>query len=384
MKSSIRRGSLVLLSALLFMLTLGVTPAYAAGELDLYTKLSSIAVAPGDSVSYSIDVINDTADIQTNRITVSGLPEDWNYTLQSSSYSVERISVRPDRSELVTLRVEVPYLVEKGTYPFSVDLDGMSKLPLSITVTEEGVSSTALSVEQPNLQGHVNSNFSFSATLENQTADAQNYSLRAAAEPGWRVEFKVSGDNVAAVQVESFESERVTIDVTPPQQVEAGTYKIPIQAVTNETSAETELEVVITGTYALEVTTANETLSTDITAGGERTLDLRIKNTGTADLRDINLSSVKPTNWDITFEPAVIEELAAGETAEVQAVIKADKASIAGDYVANITARTSETSHTAVFRISVETSMLWGWIGVLIIAVVIGGVYYLIRRYGRR
>src|SRR5690606_27007439 len=108
------------------------------------------------------------------------------------------------------------------------------------------------------------------------------------------------------------------------------------------------------------------------------------KNTGTADLRDINLSSVKPTNWDITFEPAVIEELAAGETAEVQAVIKADKASIAGDYVANITARTSETSHTAVFRISVETSMLWGWIGVLIIAVVIGGVYYLIRRYGRR
>jgi len=37
-----------------------------------------------------------------------------------------------------------------------------------------------------------------------------------------------------------------------------------------------------------------------------------------------------------------------------------------------------------VFRITVETSMLWGLIGVLIILVVIGGIYYLIRKYGRR
>jgi len=167
--------------------------------------------------------------------------------------------------------------------------------------------------------------------------------------------------------------------------VEAGTYKIPIRAITNETTvAETELEVVVTGTYNVQVSTSDERLSTKLTAGGQRTINLVVKNTGTVDLRNINLSSTKPTNWDVTFEPAVIESLGPGETANVQAVIKADKGSIAGDYVAGITARTSETSHNITLRITVETSMLWGWIGILIILVVIGGVYYLIRKYGRR
>jgi|HigsolmetaAR203D_1030402.scaffolds.fasta_scaffold00015_88 uncharacterized membrane protein len=385
MKKTMKKGSLVLLSALLFMLTLGVSPVYAAGELDLYTKMSSVAVTPGDSVSYTIEVINNTSQIQTNRISVSGLPDNWKHTLQSGTYTVERISVKPEASENLTLKVEVPYLVEKGVYSFSVDLDGINKLPLQITVTEEGVASAELTVQQPNLQGHADSSFTFSATLENQSPDTQNYSLRAVTEPGWRVEFKVSGNSVAAVQVESGKSERVTVDVKPPQGVEAGTYKIPIRAITNETTvAETELEVVVTGTYNVQVSTSDERLSTKLTAGGQRTINLVVKNTGTVDLRNINLSSTKPTNWDVTFEPAVIESLGPGETANVQAVIKADKGSIAGDYVAGITARTSETSHNITLRITVETSMLWGWIGILIILVVIGGVYYLIRKYGRR
>lgn len=384
MKDKIKRGSLVLLSTLLFMLTLGVTPVYAAAELDLYTKFASIAVTPGEKISYSIEVINNTSSVQTNTISVAGLPQDWTYTLQSGSYSIDRISVKPNSSETLNLRVEVPYLVDRGTYNFNVQVDGVNKLPLTVTVTEQGIYSTDLTVDQPNLQGHSDSDFTFTAKLENQSADEQTYALQAATDPGWRVEFRVSGNSVTSVQVDPFATETIAVKVTPPTEVEAGTYKIPIRAVNNETSVEQELEVVITGTYDLQVTTASGVLSTNITAGGQKTIDLVIKNTGTADLSDINLSSVSPTNWEVTFEPAVIDHLPAGESVNVQAVIKADKASIAGDYIASITARTSEASDTATFRITVETSMLWGWIGVLIIAVVIGGIYYLIRKYGRR
>ncbi len=384
MKATLKKGLVMWLTALLLMLTLGVMPAYAAGELDLYTKHASIAVTPGEKISYSLEVINNTSSIQTGRLSVSGLPSDWTYSLQSSSYSIDRISVKPESTETITLRVEVPYLVDKGTYSFNVNVDGISKLPLTITVTEQGIYSTELTVDQPNLQGHAKSNFNFSAKLENQSADTQNYALQYTAEPGWRVEFKVSGDSVTAVQVDPFASQTISINVTPPDQVEAGTYKIPIRAVNNDTSVETELEVVITGSYALKLSTPSGVLSADITAGGEKKLDLTVQNTGTIELKNINLSSVSPTNWEVTFEPAVIESLPAGETVNVQAIVKADKASIAGDYVASITARTSETSDSAVFRITVETSMLWGLIGVLIILVVIGGIYYLIRKYGRR
>jgi uncharacterized membrane protein len=32
----------------------------------------------------------------------------------------------------------------------------------------------------------------------------------------------------------------------------------------------------------------------------------------------------------------------------------------------------------------VKTPMLWGWVGVLIIFIALGSVYYLFRKFGRR
>ena len=55
-----------------------------------------------------------------------------------------------------------------------------------------------------------------------------------------------------------------------------------------------------------------------------------------------------------------------------------------GDYVATMEARTPEVNATAQFRIAVKTPMLWGWVGILVIVVAVGGVYYLFRKYGRR
>ncbi len=166
--------------------------------------------------------------------------------------------------------------------------------------------------------------------------------------------------------------------------IEAGTYKIPVRAKTNATSIDLELEVVITGSYAIELTTPTGLLSTSITAGDQKRIELIAKNTGSAELKDIQLSASTPINWEVTFDPAKIEKIEARKTAQAFAVIKAPRKAIAGDYVTNIEARTPEASSKASFRISVKTSMLWGWVGVLIIIIALGSVYYLFRKYGRR
>ena len=101
-------------------------------------------------------------------------------------------------------------------------------------------------------------------------------------------------------------------------------------------------------------------------------------------VQDIKFSSTKPANWDVVFDPEIVDKLEAGKFARIFAIIKADKKAIAGDYATTITARAPEVSSQASFRISVRTSMLWGWIGVLIIIVAFGSVYYLFRKYGRR
>jgi uncharacterized membrane protein len=159
----------------------------------------------------------------------------------------------------------------------------------------------------------------------------------------------------------------IAIDIDPADRAEAGTYKIPVVASSNATSEKLELEAVITGTYGLVLTTPTGLLSTSITAGENKRIDLVLNNTGSADLKNIKLTSSSPINWEVVFDPANVEILEPGKSTQLAVSIKAYKKAIAGDYVTNLEAATSETSSKALFRVTVKTPMIWGWVGVFII-----------------
>lgn len=374
-----------LLMALLLFLTAGLTGNVSAAEtLSLFTSYTSISVQPGETVTYTVEVINNSNQIQQTDLSVEGLPDNWEWEIAASGWNLQRVAVKPDDSTSVQLQVDVPLEVDKGTYRFQFVASGHSSLPLVLHVSEQGTVKTELTTDQPNMEGHAGSNFNFQTKLRNRTAEQQLYALTAEAPAGWDIQFKVDSKNVTSVQVEANSSKDVYIDITPPPNVKAGSYKFPIKAATSSTSAETELEVVITGSYELELSTPTGLLSTDVTAGGERRLQLLLTNKGTSDLRNIELSADTPVNWEVEFEPKKVDHIAAGQSAEVTATIKADSKAIAGDYLVNMTASTAEATAKGQFRVAVKTSLLWGWLGVLVIAAVVGGVYYLFRKYGRR
>ena len=382
-KSWVKRISLVLV-LVLGVMTMGLTPSFAAGEITLYTPYTSISVTPGETINYNVQVINNTGGVQETSLSVQGLPEKWNYQLTAGGWSLQRIAVLPDEPQSVSLQVDVPLEINKGTYRFELVAEGKDSLPLVVQVTEQGTFKTELTTEQPNMEGHSDSSFQFTANLRNRTAEKQLYSLTAGAPQGWDVQFQVDAKSVTSVSVEPNTTKDIDITVKPPEGVKQGSYKIPVKAATTSTSASIDFEVVITGTYDVELSTPTGLLSTDVTAGGERNLTLTVTNTGSADLRDLSLSANTPVDWEVTFEPKQITKLEAGKSAEVTATIKADEQAIAGDYVVNMKASSPEASSEASFRVAVKTSMLWGWLGVLIILGVIGGVYYLFRTYGRR
>ena len=113
-------------------------------------------------------------------------------------------------------------------------------------------------------------------------------------------------------------------------------------------------------------------------------MELVVNNTGSSELNNIKFEFSAPVNWDVTFDPKQVDKLQPGKTAQVFATIKADKKAIPGDYVTSMESKTPEVSSKISFRISVETRLLWGWVGVLIIVAALGSVYYLFRKYGRR
>src|SRR5690606_22738433 len=137
----------------------------------------------------------------------------------------------------------------------------------------------------------------------------------------------------------------------------AGTYRIPVRAVTSSTSANLDLEAVVTGSYALELTTPTGLVSTNVTAGGSKKLQLTVRNTGSSELTGIEMKSAIPSKWQVIFDPVKIDKLAPGNDATVYATIQADKKAIPGDYVANLEAKNPETTSKIAFRIMVKTPM---------------------------
>jgi uncharacterized membrane protein len=363
----------------------GGVPVHAAeGDVTLFTPYTDIVVSPGESVNYAIEVMNNTNVVQNASIKVNGLSEGWSSELTSGGWKIEQLSVKPKDTQSVSLKLAVPIKVNKGTYNVTVLAEGKAELPLRLRVAEEGSYQTELTSDQPNMEGNSDSTFSYTMNLKNSTPDQQTYALTTTAERGWDVQFKEAGKNVSSVLVEPGASKSVSVDVKPPQNVTAGSYKIPIKATSGNATASLDLEASVRGSYKLELTTPTGLLSTDITAGRSKAIELQISNKGSAPLTDLTLSSNAPIDWEVNFDQKEIRKLDAGQSTTVKATIKAANKAIAGDYVASFTVSSPEASSDATFRIAVETSMLWGWIGVLIIAAVLYFVYYLFQKYGRR
>ena len=382
---TMRTNYLLFLVIMLGILPLSHTQASdsISNNVVLYSPYTKISVSPGESINYSIDLINNGSEIYNENISLSGLPSSWKYDIKSGSWNIKQLAVLPNEKKNFSLTVNVPLKINRGNYNFLVSA-GEAKLPLSIIVAQQGTYQSEFTTDQPNMQGNSKANFTFSTTLKNQTADQQLYALMADAPRGWNVIFKPNYKQATSAQIEANASQNITIEITPAANTETGTYKIPVRAVTKSTSAELALEVAITGTFQMELTTPQGLLSSDITAGDTKRIDLEIVNSGSSMLKDIQLTSRKPSDWEVSFEPSKVESLKAGTIANVTAILKASSKALPGDYVVTIDAKTPEVNANAQFRIAVKTPLIWGWMGALVIVVTIGGVYFLFRKYGRR
>ncbi|MGQ1890947.1 NEW3 domain-containing protein [Thermophagus sp. OGC60D27] len=360
------------------------TALSAASNVQLYTPYTSISVPPGEKIEYSIDVKNNGDSTQKIDVYVSGLGKDWTYSLKAGGYAIKQLAVLPGEKKTLSLTVNVPVKVNKGNHWFSVVAKNHDLLKLVVNVSEQGTFKTEFTCDQANIEGHADANFTFQTKLKNSTAQKQVYSLLSKAPRGWKIIFKPNYKQATAVEVGPNETENISIQVEPPYNVEAGTYKIPVRAANRSTSAELELEVVISGSYEMELSTPTGRLSTTLTAGRKKDIELVVKNTGSSVLKEVRFSASKPKNWTVEFHPDTIPDIQPGEMVTALATIQSADKAIPGDYVSKITAKTPDTQANASFRMTVKTPLLWGWLGILIILITLGVIFYLFRKYGRR
>jgi uncharacterized membrane protein len=119
------------------------------------------------------------------------------------------------------------------------------------------------------------------------------------------------------------------------------------------------------------------------TAGSTSDLTLTLSNTGTADVAAAAMTATAPSGWKVTFDPATVD-VPAGQQVQVIAHVAPSSDAIAGDYQATFKATAPVATASTDIRVTIETSLLWGLIGILLIGAVLIGLLLTFRRFGRR
>jgi uncharacterized membrane protein len=286
------------------------------------------------------------------------------------------------------LAVDVPSTATEGSYTIGLIATGeggSDRLDFDIAVTQTAGGGVSLDTEFPALRGPSDVTFTFNLDLKNDTGDDIQFGLDTQGPEGWQIDAKPSGQSRAStVMVDAGGSERITVEVDPPDSTPAGTYPVVVEASGSGRSAKAELAVQITGNYDLVLTTPDERLNVDVQAGKATEMPLVVANHGTAPLLGVTLSATPPRGWKVTFAPDTIDDIEPGATTDVVATITPADDAIAGDYRLTLRSQVPETDDAIEVRATVKTSAVWGLVGVAIILIALGALGYVFRRFGRR
>ena len=136
------------------------------------------------------------------------------------------------------------------------------------------------------------------------------------------------------------------------------------------------------------MTTVDGRLNTSASAGQATDITMVLTNSGTAAVEGATLSATAPSGWTVTFDPPTVDVPAgngtAAGTAQSIAHLTPSSDAIAGDYVATMKATATTANASTDIRVTVETSLLWGAVGIALIAIVLIGLLWTFRHFGRR
>lgn len=366
------------------------TASAGPARIELSTQYPAMVVKAGDNLTFDLDIDNQSGKSQDVTLSIESLPEGWTGSFSASSKQVSVVHVKNgDSNTNVDFALDIPLEAADGEYAVELKAQGdgfNDTMRIDITVNAEEVGESSFEAEYPSQEGDAGTAFTFNTTLINNTLSAQSYAFSANAPTGWTVNFKPSGEStkVAALDVEARTSQGVDISVTPPENVEAGTYDISCTATSASETMSIDLSVTITGSYALTLSTPSGRLSFDAYANQETAVQLTLTNDGNTDLTNVNLTSSAPSNWNVRFASETIELIEAGATVETTAYVTPSEEAMSGDYVTSLTARNSNASDSVEFRVSVKTETKWGLAGIGIIALLAVVITGVMRKYGRR
>lgn len=368
---------------------LAETPNPDIKGLWLTTPYPVVTLKGGEETKLPVSLVNYNEPPLRADLSLKTAPAGWTVELRGSNRKVGAAFIDVNDKVSFDLDVKIPADAKPGKYEIALAAAGGGNnlnLPITVEVVAPEAAQLKLEPKLPVLRGTAKSNFEFQVKVTNDSADDATLNLASAAPNGFETVFKegYGSQELTSLPIKAGESKDIAATVKPPQNVPAGRYPVRLAFATAKTSAETDVALDITGQPQVSITGPDGRLSGEAYAGKERSFDLIVRNTGSADARDLKLSGSGSSGWKFTMAPEEIAVLPPDGEQKVTALVTPSDKAIAGDYMASFTVSGDDSSDTARYRITVLTSTMWGIAGLGVIAAALLVMFGAVRRFGRR
>lgn len=367
-----------------------------ARAISMAAEYPGVEISKDDDVSLDIIFHNKGRNDEDVEVWIAEKPKGWQARIKTYRFTVTGVHVPSDEDKTLTFQADPEEGIKPGDYQFRINArtrDGKFKMSQTVTIKvadDEGKSKepkgVKLTTSYPVIRGPSDATFEFSLEVDSKLDEDAVFDLLAQGPQGWDINFKPAYETkyISSLRIKSKQSTSVAVEVKPAMGAEAGEFSINVRVSSGDANGEAKLTVILTGTYGLEVGTPSGLLSLQARGGRPANMSFYVKNTGSATNHDIKFMSFKPENWNVEFKPEKIDAIEAGELKQIEVIITPYEDALVGDYSVGVTVEGEKAAKTIEFRTTVKASAAWGWIGIGIIVVVIGGLFGLFRWLGRR
>ncbi len=402
-------GILLSFIIVLFFVGLSCFAEEKAGEdtakpdraITMAAQYPGVRVPQGKKISMNLVFMNQGKNGEHVVVWVDRAPQGWETSIETPQFEVTGVYVPAGTEKTLIFKAAPHNSSRPGKYLFRLAArtkDGKFRMQENISVevvqNEEAKKSSGnikLTAFYPVLKGPVKGEYEFSVMVKSELDRDAIFKLFASGPEGWDIGFmpayesKLKARYISSLEILANQSKVLDVEVRPSLSATAGEYPLKVGVSTEGAEADTELKLVLIGSYGLKMGTPSGLLSLDARPGEKSNISIYVRNTGTVVNRDIVFTTFKPENWNIEFKPERIDSIKPNDIKQVEAVITPYEDALVGDYSLKMQAKGEEGSQDAVeFRVTVKASQVWGWAGLGIIALVIIGLILTFRFLGRR
>ncbi|MCA9959056.1 MAG: hypothetical protein KC443_08480, partial [Anaerolineales bacterium] len=302
-------------------------PLYVTGATIADLTPAEQTAVPGQTISYTLALLNPAATADTYTLAVNGLPSNWGAAFPGSA------NVPGNGQAAVTLALTVPDNADLHDYPFIVavttgsggtaQLGGTAIVQEGVRVMVTAVTASLAPIGQP---------ISHTLTITNLESTARTYALSAAGAPIVTLPPQVT--------VDANGSTTVLLTAAPS---DTGQQAFTVNAVAQESGAAGSDTAVIQGLGADGVAVSLTPSLVETGPGGTAVLTVTLQNLSSS-AHTFNLDSTLPANWNGRFEangqPINAIFIATGiyNTAQVTLLVNPAETAVSGSYPISVMA----------------------------------------------